>query len=199
MSTTTLPRKSNSNELRVSDSGPSRAFTELVIRGMPPHCWLAAASASKLMPVICPILRNRVHPAEGQSLHPHDLPITASITGPVDGDDHQRLELRRQCLHGRFETQLAHLAEQPRGGKSSRAAAGVSSPVRKEAVSPQPRVATLMVAPAAGISTKHSMDGKPLRVVVDFGLYFFHTAKRLIANRNGPYFYIPKMEFPEAL
>ncbi len=28
----------------------------------------------------------------------------------------------------------------------------------------------------------------------DFGLYFFHNAKQLIANGSGPYFYLPKME-----
>jgi malate synthase len=28
----------------------------------------------------------------------------------------------------------------------------------------------------------------------DFGLYFFHNVKRLLANGTGPYFYLPKME-----
>ncbi|MDB4896325.1 MAG: malate synthase [Firmicutes bacterium] len=28
----------------------------------------------------------------------------------------------------------------------------------------------------------------------DFGLYFFHNAKRLLANDSGPYFYLPKLE-----
>lgn len=28
----------------------------------------------------------------------------------------------------------------------------------------------------------------------DFGLYFFHNAKKLIQNGSGPYFYLPKME-----
>src|SRR6202008_2594575 len=28
----------------------------------------------------------------------------------------------------------------------------------------------------------------------DFGLYFFHNAKRTIAAGTGPYFYLPKME-----
>lgn len=30
--------------------------------------------------------------------------------------------------------------------------------------------------------------------LVDFGLYFFHNAKELIANGRGPYFYLPKLE-----
>lgn len=30
--------------------------------------------------------------------------------------------------------------------------------------------------------------------LVDFGLYFFHNAKRLIEKGSGPYFYLPKLE-----
>ena len=30
--------------------------------------------------------------------------------------------------------------------------------------------------------------------LVDFGLFFFHNAKELIARGRGPYFYLPKME-----
>jgi malate synthase len=30
--------------------------------------------------------------------------------------------------------------------------------------------------------------------LVDFGLYFYHNAKRLIENETGPYFYLPKIE-----
>ncbi len=30
--------------------------------------------------------------------------------------------------------------------------------------------------------------------LVDFGLHFFHNAKQLIANGQGPYFYLPKLE-----
>ena len=30
--------------------------------------------------------------------------------------------------------------------------------------------------------------------IFDFGLYFFHNAKELIARGSGPYFYLPKME-----
>ncbi len=28
----------------------------------------------------------------------------------------------------------------------------------------------------------------------DFGLYFFHCARRLLRAGTGPYFYLPKME-----
>jgi len=30
--------------------------------------------------------------------------------------------------------------------------------------------------------------------LVDFGLHFFHTARRLLENGHGPYYYLPKME-----
>lgn len=33
--------------------------------------------------------------------------------------------------------------------------------------------------------------------LVDYGLYFFHNAKQLIANGVGPYFYLPKLESAE--
>ncbi|WVN87616.1 malate synthase A [Cryptococcus depauperatus CBS 7841] len=39
------------------------------------------------------------------------------------------------------------------------------------------------------------IDGKPISgSLFDFGLYFFHNAKELIARGFGPYFYLPKME-----
>lgn len=43
---------------------------------------------------------------------------------------------------------------------------------------------------------KHlSIDGRPLSAsLVDFGLYFFHNARELLARGAGPYFYLPKLE-----
>jgi malate synthase len=39
------------------------------------------------------------------------------------------------------------------------------------------------------------VDGQPTSGgLVDFGLHFFHTAKLLLANGQGPYYYLPKME-----
>jgi len=59
------------------------------------------------------------------------------------------------------------------------------------------QVATLMVRPRGWhLNEKHfEVDGKPISAsLFDFGLYFFHNAKPLIANGTGPYFYLPKME-----
>ncbi len=39
------------------------------------------------------------------------------------------------------------------------------------------------------------VDGDPMSgSIFDFGLYFFHNAKELLARGSGPYFYLPKME-----
>jgi malate synthase len=39
------------------------------------------------------------------------------------------------------------------------------------------------------------VDGGPaVAALVDFGLYFFHNARELLARGSGPYFYLPKME-----
>jgi malate synthase len=43
---------------------------------------------------------------------------------------------------------------------------------------------------------KHMLvDGQPVPGgLFDFGLYFFHNAKELLARGSGPYFYLPKLE-----
>jgi malate synthase len=39
------------------------------------------------------------------------------------------------------------------------------------------------------------VDGQAVPgAVFDFALYFFHNARRLLDNGNGPYFYLPKMQ-----
>ncbi|KAF6828981.1 fungal specific transcription factor [Colletotrichum plurivorum] len=46
------------------------------------------------------------------------------------------------------------------------------------------------------LDEKHfTVDGQPMSgALFDFGLYFFHNAKELVARGAGPYFYLPKME-----
>lgn len=43
---------------------------------------------------------------------------------------------------------------------------------------------------------KHvTIDGRPISAsLFDFGIYFFHNAKKLIEGGAGPYFYLPKIE-----
>jgi len=59
------------------------------------------------------------------------------------------------------------------------------------------QVATLLVRPRGWhLNEKHVLiDGKPISGgIFDFGLYFFHNAKPLLAKGSGPYFYLPKLE-----
>jgi malate synthase len=60
-----------------------------------------------------------------------------------------------------------------------------------------PKTATLLVRPRGWhLEEKHlSINGRPISAALfDFGLYFFHNAKTLIANGSGPYFYLAKLE-----
>jgi malate synthase len=57
--------------------------------------------------------------------------------------------------------------------------------------------ATLLVRPRGWhLPEKHlTLDGQPLiGALVDFGLFLFHNARRLLERGSGPYFYLPKME-----
>jgi malate synthase len=57
--------------------------------------------------------------------------------------------------------------------------------------------AVLLVRPRGWhLPEKHLLvDGEPASgSLVDFGLYFFHNAKRLLDRGSGPYFYLPKLE-----
>jgi malate synthase len=58
-------------------------------------------------------------------------------------------------------------------------------------------VATLLVRPRGWhLPEKHVLvDGEPVSAsLFDFGLYFFHNARRLLDRGTGPYFYLPKLE-----
>merc|ERR1719359_1967814 len=59
------------------------------------------------------------------------------------------------------------------------------------------KIATLIVrARGWHLDEAHiTVDGQPMSgSMFDFGLYFFHNAKELLARGFGPYFYLPKME-----
>ena len=58
-------------------------------------------------------------------------------------------------------------------------------------------VATLMVRPRGWHLEEKCLtyDGERISAgMMDFGLYFYHNAKNLIAKGSGPYFYLPKIE-----
>ncbi|HEX3729137.1 MAG TPA: malate synthase A [Opitutaceae bacterium] len=59
------------------------------------------------------------------------------------------------------------------------------------------KTATLVVRPRGWhLTEKHVLlDGQRVSgSIFDWGLYFFHNAKELLARGSGPYFYLPKME-----
>jgi malate synthase len=58
-------------------------------------------------------------------------------------------------------------------------------------------LATVVMRPRGWhLEERHlQLDGQPVPgALVDFGLYFFHNAERLIELGKGPYFYLPKTE-----
>ncbi len=59
------------------------------------------------------------------------------------------------------------------------------------------KTATLVVRPRGlHLPEKHfRVHGSAIRAALfDFGLFFFHNARQLIATGSGPYFYLPKLE-----
>jgi malate synthase len=59
------------------------------------------------------------------------------------------------------------------------------------------KTATLLVRPRGWhLPEKHLLvDGQPVSgSLFDFGLFFFHNARALVAKGTGPYFYLPKLE-----
>ncbi|WP_329144921.1 malate synthase A [Streptomyces sp. NBC_01456] len=65
------------------------------------------------------------------------------------------------------------------------------------ALKPAEELATVVMRPRGWhLDERHlQFEGRPVPgALVDFGLYFFHNAKRLLALGKGPYFYLPKTE-----
>ncbi|MEU8709677.1 malate synthase A [Streptomyces sp. NPDC048565] len=65
------------------------------------------------------------------------------------------------------------------------------------ALRPAEELATVVTRPRGWhLDERHlQLDGTPVPgALVDFGLYFFHNAQRLIDLGKGPYFYLPKTE-----
>ncbi|VXC36507.1 malate synthase A [Arthrobacter sp. 9AX] len=73
-----------------------------------------------------------------------------------------------------------------------------TSPEGKEyKLRPAGDLPTIVVRPRGWhLPEKHMLiDGAPIAGgIVDFGLFFFHNARRLLAQGKGPYFYLPKIE-----
>ncbi|MFF4016476.1 malate synthase A [Streptomyces sp. NPDC001843] len=66
------------------------------------------------------------------------------------------------------------------------------------ALRPDEELATVVMRPRGWhLDERHLVDADGRRIpgaFVDFGLYFFHNARRLLELGKGPYFYLPKTE-----
>ncbi|MCZ6651284.1 MAG: malate synthase A [Acidobacteria bacterium] len=70
-------------------------------------------------------------------------------------------------------------------------------PVRGKEYKLAQQTAVLMVRPRGWHLVERHMEahGRPVPAsLVDFGLYFFHNARPLLAGETGPYFYLPKLQ-----
>ena len=82
---------------------------------------------------------------------------------------------------------------------ATRCAAPSPSTIRRPAGTTRSndKTAMLLVRPRGWhLPEEHVLvDGEPMSgSLFDFGLYFFHNAKELLARGTGPYFYLPKLE-----
>jgi malate synthase len=72
-----------------------------------------------------------------------------------------------------------------------------TDPKNKKSYKLNDKVATLIVRPRGWHLTEDhvTVDGEPISgSLFDFGLYFFHNARRLIGADTGPYYYVAKIE-----
>jgi malate synthase A len=70
-------------------------------------------------------------------------------------------------------------------------------PITRKSYALKDKIAVLFVRPRGlHLVERHmTVDGQPVPGgLFDFGLYFFHNARELLARGTGPYFYLPKME-----
>ncbi len=72
-----------------------------------------------------------------------------------------------------------------------------SDPASRKEYKLNEKIAVLFVRPRGWhLEERHMLvDGEPMSgSIFDFGLYFFHNSRELVARGSGPYFYLPKME-----
>jgi malate synthase len=124
------------------------------------------------------------------------------ITGPVERKMMiNALNSGASCFMADFEDALSPTWENVVGGQGNlidavRRTLTFASPDGK-AYALNETIATLIVRPRGWhLVERHVMvDGEPISAsLFDFGLYFFHNARELLARETGPYFYLPKME-----
>ncbi len=124
------------------------------------------------------------------------------ITGPVDRKMAiNALNSGAQCWMADFEDANSPTWENVIGGQinmrdAARRTITFTSPEGKK-YALKDQVATIITRPRGWhLEEKHVLlDGKRISAsLFDWGLYFFHNAKELLARGSGPYFYLPKLE-----
>ena len=124
------------------------------------------------------------------------------ITGPVDRKlAINALNSGAQCWMADFEDANSPTWENVIEGQinmrdAARRTLTFESPEGKK-YALKDKIATIVARPRGWhMEEKHALlGGKRISAsLFDWGLYFFHNAKELIARGSGPYFYLPKME-----
>ena len=134
---------------------------------------------------------------------PHDLEDRrVEITGPVDR------KMMINALNSGASVFMADFedATSPTWDNVVAGQANLIDAVRREISFENPdgkryeladQTATLLVRPRGWhlVERHATLGGEPLSAsLFDFGLYFFHNAKELVARGSGPYLYLPKLE-----
>jgi len=125
------------------------------------------------------------------------------ITGPVDA------KMVINALNSGARVYMADFEDStaPTWAALVRGQANLAAAVRRtlaftdaktgKAYSLGPKPAVLFVRPRGWhLPEAHmTVDGRPVPgALFDFGLFFFHNARELVARGSGPYFYLPKMQ-----
>jgi malate synthase len=167
--------------------------------------------------------RRQVHFAAGETLafynlHPGEWTVapipadltkrTVEITGPVERKMViNALNSGADCFMADFEDSNAPTWDNNIQGQINlrdavRRQISYTDPTSGKAYKLNETIATLLVRPRGlHLPERHlAVDGSAVPgSLFDFGLYFFHNAKELLARGTGPYFYLPKLEaHPEA-
>ncbi len=124
------------------------------------------------------------------------------ITGPVDRKMAiNALNSGAQCWMADFEDANSPTWENVMDGQinmrdAARRTLAYTSPEGKK-YALQDKIATIIARPRGWhMEEKHvHFEGRRVSAsLFDWGLYFFHNAKPLLARGSGPYFYLPKLE-----
>ena len=123
------------------------------------------------------------------------------ITGPVDRKMViNALNSGAKCFMADFEDATAPSWENMVDGQVNlrdAVAGAISFEDKGKAYALNAATATLIARPRGWHLPEAHMivDGEPVAgALFDFGLYFFHNARALVAKGSGPYFYLPKLE-----